>query len=113
MRKFLLCVLALPLFVCSLVSNDVTRAGKPVRLLTSKALPTAGVICHVQTGVDAGLLNLRAGPGMSFALVSTMGEGDQVALLEGNAVNGWFYVQSHSYNGWVNSNYIDCEVGNE
>jgi len=62
---------------------------------------------------DAGTLNLRAGPGSNFQLVTALGAREQgITLLDGRVKNGattWQHVSVNGYQGWVNADYLSQE----
>lgn len=59
---------------------------------------------------DGGLLNLRAGPGKSYASIRVLREGELILPANNSARDGWRNVIAGSVTGWVNSKYITCEV---
>ena len=64
------------------------------------------VICTVLADV----LNLRAGPGISFNIVSYLNKGLQVTpTLPARAAGLWVEVVTPAGSGWVNSSFITCE----
>ena len=69
-------------------------------------------VCLVRTGVEDGRLNVRSGPGLSFAVLSVLEEGESVALSSEASERFWLYVHTHSHAGWVHSKFIFCERKN-
>jgi uncharacterized protein YgiM (DUF1202 family) len=82
---------------------------------TATASPTrpapAPKMCQVKTGIEAGALNLRTCGGMTCPVVIVLREGDTLTPTEPQALNGWLAVKTTAgRRGWVNSNYVNCEV---
>lgn len=69
----------------------------------SSTNPTATVV--------TGSLNLRGGPGISFAVVAVLRNGETVFLLARDANSSWVLVRTQSgVQGWANSNYLRTSV---
>ena len=124
-KKIYLVLLLLLILACRLPNltngasqTEPTAPKKPAFVIlssspTSEAIPEptteSETECQVKTGIDAGLLNLRDGPSMSYKSLKVLSEGDPITLTDKPADNGWLYVNAHSLQGWVNSNYVTCE----
>lgn len=48
-------------------------------------------------------VNVRSGPGTQFAIISTLGEGEQITVLSEN--NGWYQI-GNSPGGWVKAEFV-------
>jgi len=56
--------------------------------------------CIVTTGLEAGTVNVRGGPGMAYQVVDVVTEGQQLPLI-GEPVNGWQRVTTPALvDGW-------------
>lgn len=110
MSKFLpLAAFALITLACMepvLLAPTPTEA--PAALATTptpipRQSPTAQDTCTVSTGVPAGYLNLRAGPGMEYAVLRVLNEGEVLTIVTPGA---WHEVTDAEGNtGYVNSTY--------
>jgi len=82
-----------------------TGAPTPVALATTPSPPSTGVLTAV---VTAEALNLRAGPGIGYAIIRTLTGGEALTLL-GRTSNGyWLHViTSKQEEGWLNASYVD------
>jgi uncharacterized protein YraI len=61
--------------------------------------------------VDAGRLNVRAGPGIAFAVITSIPEGEFVTLIGRNPGSTWYKVRlGNGVEGWVNAFYISIIV---
>lgn len=119
-KKLYLILLMLPALACY-GSNKAQATITPTRTITPitataapmlyipSPTPEAETLCQVKTGIDAGLLNLRDGPSMSYKPLEVLHEGDPITLLEDPARGEWIKIKSLSFQGWVNSNYVTCE----
>ena len=74
----------------------------------SKSPTSAPVICIVQTGIDAGNLNIRTGAGTSYAVIGLLREGQALTLTDERPRDGWIQVTADDVTGWINGSY--CEV---
>ena len=62
--------------------------------------------CTVSTGIDAGALNLRTGPGTQYGVIRVLHEGEVLTV---TARGAWLKVRdSQGARGYVNSRY--CQV---
>ena len=114
MKKIVLLFLLVSSLACGLFENGTpgnTQPNKPPSSSLS-ALKKAGTnpaFCEVSTGVEnGGLLNLREGPGVNYAPVRVLHEGEVIVLANLPAQNGWQSVKTESIEGWVNAKYINC-----
>ncbi len=89
----------------------VILSSSPNSEAITDPVPESETECKVKTGVEAGLLNLRDGPAMSYKPLKILNEGDPITRLEDPARDGWIKIKSLSIQGWVNSNYVTCEEG--
>ena len=110
----------MPNLTNSASQTEPTEPKKPAFVIlssspNSEAIPEPTTeletMCKVKTGIDAGLLNLRDGPAMSYKPLEVLHEGDPLTRLEDPASDGWIKIKSLSMQGWVNSNYVTCEEG--
>ncbi len=92
-----------------------TRGGalvvtvKPTEQTQTASLTPAPLICQVKTGMESGALNLRTCGGTDCPVLVVLHEGETLTMTQ--AVNGWLEVAtSDGLQGWVNSEYTDCEV---
>lgn len=86
---------ALDAMIASLQISDALLA--PPRLSASEPI-----------GRATDLLNIRAGPGTRFRIISRLAAGDSAELLARDATGGWLRVRSASgVTGWVSRAYID------
>jgi N-acetylmuramoyl-L-alanine amidase len=61
--------------------------------------------------VNTAILNVRSGPGTSFAVIAKLRGGDTVALLGRNVSASWVLIQtSNNAQGWVNGSYLVTNV---
>lgn len=88
MRRFIVSafVLGLLLFTALVAVGSVAAQGNEAGVVTASAL------------------NVRAGPGVSYAPVGLLHGGDGVTILEQQ--NGWYRVTFAGGEGWVSSTYI-------
>lgn len=70
--------------------------------LASLVLSTIGAFAT--EGVASGTVNVRTGPGSSYAKVDTLHEGESVDI--GQCQSGWCYVQHDGPDGWVSANFL-------
>jgi uncharacterized protein YgiM (DUF1202 family) len=61
-----------------------------------------------QASILSATLNVRGGPGTTYALVGVLKVGDTVAIVGRNADRSWWVIQSGPLRGWIinSSNYI-------
>ena len=83
--------------------------SSPIPEAITKPTAESETMCKVKTGIEAGLLNLRDGPAMSYQPLKVLNEGDPLTRLEDPTRDGWIKIKSLSIQGWVNSNYVTCE----
>ena len=113
-KKHIVKVLTLLLFSCSLVQPlSTTRVLKsPTQraksTILAKSLRTRETVsCVVKTGYDEGLVNLRAGTGMTYDVLLVLDENTRLAILEHG---DWFKVKTiEGVVGYINSKY--CKTG--
>lgn len=123
-KKIYLVLLLILIMACrmpnliSAIQTEPTAPKKPALVIlnsspTPESIPEQGpeseTKCKVKTGIDAGLLNLRDGPAMSYKPLKVLNEGDPLTRLEDPTRDGWIKIKSLSIQGWVNSNYVMCE----
>ena len=81
--------------------------------LTSQVFATQNSLQTATATIATGALNVRSGPGLDYAVITTVNQGNVVTLLGRNANSSWAYIQtSASAKGWVNasSTYITPSV---
>lgn len=113
-KFFTLNVLTLLLFSCSLVQPlSTTKALKSFQRKaksTSLSRPALGndpVHCVVTTGYEEGLVNLRAGAGVTFDVLLVLEETRRLEVLD---LGDWFKVSTaEGVIGYINSKY--CKIG--
>lgn len=89
----------------------VAQTVKPTKQTQTAILTPAPNICHVKTGINAGALNLRTCGGTDCPVLIVLHEGATLTQTEQEPVNEWMEViTAGGLQGWVNSNYTDCEV---
>jgi uncharacterized protein YgiM (DUF1202 family) len=100
----------LSMVACTLTQgpNATTIAVSPVRLISKATSPTPlpVSICRVQTNVNDGLLNLRAGPGTQYAVIVVLHEGD--AFTTSTSTRDWIFAKTNDHQGWINFHYTEC-----
>lgn len=124
MKRFYKLLLILPfLLACTLtrgmnagnMSNLPAAARHPtpvedMRGETPSPAPLAAQLCNVITGAEDGFLHMRECPGVSCAVIGYLAEGAQIEPLPTQEpFEGWIYASAPGGQGWVNSNFIDCE----
>lgn len=112
--KLLFILLPLLAMACTLTAQNAVINATSLPEQTATARPTlspAPLVCRVKTGMDAGALNLRMCGGVHCPIASVLHEGETLTQTEAQAVNDWLEViTANSLTGWVNSNFLDCEV---
>lgn len=113
MKKIILILLPLFALACTLTNAPSAETYSPPRDRVTASLTVATAMkaaqeCQVKTGIDAGALNLRAGPGIQFDKLAILREGETVAILDGPP-GAWQRIQTGDLIGWVNSSYLKCE----
>ena len=110
--KKLFVLLPLFLLACTLTAQSAAVSASPLQKQMPTASPTpAPKMCKVRTGVDAGALNMRTCGALNCPVVIVLREGETLTQNQAQAVNDWFAVKTaNGLTGWVNSNYINCEV---
>lgn len=120
-RTFFLGVLVLAGLACKTsyvepaMEQAENRENAKLQVLTAPELEPAetassveAVICHVQTGLERGVLHLRSCPGTACAVILYLQENEALTVLEGGA---WLKVETVTgKQGYVNSKFIFCEV---
>jgi uncharacterized protein YraI len=71
--------------------------------LTSLLMPTAALAADTASVSEE--LNLRSGPGISYAILTVMPAGSPVKIT-GEAFEGWYPVRYNDLNGWAYAEYI-------
>lgn len=59
----------------------------------------------LQGRVNTSVLNVRSGPGTSYAKISTLKKGALVTVTD-DSVSGWYQITSGSLSGWVSADYV-------
>ena len=118
--KKLIAIMIIPvlIFACTLTDeNDAsvtlsTQGIKTQQLATMPAAsPTPSPIssCHVQTNVDNGRLNLRAGPGTQYPVILILHEGDVFTASTSTPSHDWIFAETNDHHeGWINSHFVQC-----
>ena len=55
-------------------------------------------------------LNLRAGAGRSYSVLTVMAKGTKVTAVGGGATNGYYQVKTATKTGWAHGDYLDAVV---
>jgi uncharacterized protein YgiM (DUF1202 family) len=116
-----LILMPLLLLACTLTAQVTppphAQDGRGAMVATVKpteqtASPTpAPQVCQVKTGIDAGALNLRTCGALACPVVIVLHEGEALTRTKPQTVDGWLaVVTTEGGRGWVNSNYVTCEV---
>ncbi len=109
-QKLLWLILSCAVLACGLIENAIPTS-QPIAQSSMPSSTPVSTFCEVRTGVgNGGSLNLRAGPGVGYASIRILHEGETIVLANLPAHDGWQSVKADSIAGWVNANYIDCEV---
>jgi uncharacterized protein YgiM (DUF1202 family) len=88
----------------ALIQPNVALTSLPV---TETAAPPAAGTGTVATGA----LNLRSGPAVNYAIVTTLQYGQTVTLLARNSASSWAQVRSAGgHVGWVHAAYLQTNV---
>jgi len=89
----------------------IAQTVKPTEQPQTASLSPAPRVCQVQTGIDAGALNLRTCGGTDCPVLVVLHEGETLTQTEAQAVNEWIQViTADGLQGWANSNYLECEA---
>lgn len=83
------------------VLDKTTSAKETSQPTTSPTL--AATSCTVKTGVPAGFLNLRTGPGTEYAVIRVLSEGERLQIVTWGDWNE--VTATDGVSGYVNSNY--------
>ena len=86
---------------------EATTAAITTATKTKTPTP-APVTCIVQTGIDAGNLNIRTGAGTSYAVIGLLREGQAVTRTDESPRGNWIQIKAGQKIGWINSHY--CQV---
>ena len=114
MKKIVFLLLLFSSLACGLLENvsQTSPATTRAPYSTPSSVPSPA-LCLVRTGIeDGGLLNLREGPGVNYAPVRVLHEGEMILLLGAPTHDGWQSVKADSIEGWVNAHFIDCSMTN-
>jgi uncharacterized protein YgiM (DUF1202 family) len=76
---------------------------------TSTPEPAQVVSCTVKTEYEPGNLNLRTCGGTDCSIITVIPEMSLVDVLE-SCQDGWYLVRYQNQIGYVNSDYLECEV---
>ncbi len=109
------------LLIVFLLTSCNPYQGEPVATATEAAqivpaksrsqdatvIPTPTPHCRVNTGVPAGLLNMRAAAGVSHAVIRVLAEGETLTVISAGA---WLEViDAQGNHGYIKSNYCRLE----
>jgi uncharacterized protein YgiM (DUF1202 family) len=106
---------ALAIVWLSMMASSLTEGANATILLPSptdwapKATPSPTsqpLSCHVKTHVSNGQLNLRAGPGMQYAVLAILHEDEPIQVSTSSA--DWLFVETNHLSGWVKSCFVKC-----
>jgi uncharacterized protein YgiM (DUF1202 family) len=79
----------------------------PTATPTGSTTPVPGLPIGATAVINTGALNVRSGPAPTFPIITTVYQGQTVALLARNADNTWVVIQTNTgVQGWVNAAYI-------
>jgi len=84
----------------------ITTSPTSVQNATRTATPTftAKLVPHVLR--DVGALNLRAGPGTIYSVITSLAGGVQLTVEGRNEAGDWLLVEQDKWLGWVSANYV-------
>lgn len=86
----------------------------PTPMSTPTLIPTPTPVASLGTGiVNAGVLNVRSGPGTDHAVLGQIQQNFETVLLEVNAAGTWWRIcclADGITTGWVRSTYLDMEI---
>lgn len=85
--------------------NPSATAKPSTNLNISQPSPSP-ITCTVTTGLQAGRVNLRSGPGTSWAVIRVLIEAERLQVIEAGQ---WLKVQAHGRAGYINSKF--CKIG--
>lgn len=82
-------------------TRQETNTARAARAAAARAvLSPTPARCVVSTGYNAGTVNVRSGPGMTYSVVDVVQEGQELPLY-GHPVDGWQEVTTPALvNGW-------------
>jgi uncharacterized protein YgiM (DUF1202 family) len=87
----------------SLLQLSVALSSLPVTETSAAPTPTAVV--------NTWALNVRYGPGVGFAVLTSVSQGQQVTLLGRNSAGSWVQVRlANGFVGWVNAAFLQTNV---
>lgn len=86
----------------TLTPSQVSTQAAPTALVTST--PAA---CHVRTGIDSGLLYMRACGSMHCAVLAVLEEGAGVIITQPGVE--WSAIRAGELAGWAASRYLECK----
>jgi uncharacterized protein YgiM (DUF1202 family) len=109
--------LFIPLFLlmlaCSTSIVQSTATPVPTAWQANTAVPSltpAPQVCQIETGFEAGTVNLRTCGGTTCPSATILHEGERLTRTLPQAVDGWVPVRNSSgLSGWVNSRYCKGE----
>lgn len=81
------------------LNKKVLTAG-----LTSLALFASAGVAMAAPGFATGNVNVRTGPGTSYAAIDTVRRGESVNVQ--GCRDGWCYIEKRGSDGWVSVNYL-------
>lgn len=110
--KRLILILSLLLAACLEMPGAPTLPATPTAAATNTSAPIvtqtaspAPLVCTVETGIQAGALNIRAGVGVKNAVLAVLNEGETVIRTGKRDGRWWEVVTSDQLTGWLNSDY--------
>jgi len=102
--KTFLTFLLLLMLACSSTA-PIAVVSQPISTRAPPATP-APQLCQINTGVEAGTVNLRTCGGTYCPIATILHEGDTLTQTAPETVDGWTPVRSSGgLQGWVNSKY--------
>jgi hypothetical protein len=109
------CILAAFVSSCSplaaIATSEPTAApiaatAAPIEARPDRNPTPSPITCTVQTGVPAGNLNIRSGPGTAYPVIGLLHEGESLQVIGAGA---WLEVIAGNLSGHINSKY--CKIG--
>ncbi|MGD0612610.1 MAG: SH3 domain-containing protein [Anaerolineales bacterium] len=115
----LLADLALLVTACGTTTLQATPTGSPTQSSTSTAAPSDTLLPPTPTdtpipiaGKTRTQINVRGGPGASFASLGLLGSGQNVQVVESDAAGTWYMIlfpAGPSGHGWVAAAYVQVD----
>lgn len=89
------------------IVTTATPTGTPPTVVPATATHTAVPPVNATAVINTGKLNVRSGPGIEFAILTSVNNGATVNLLARNPEGTWALIRtSQAVDGWVNVKYI-------